>query len=148
VWQVLAPLSCAAVVVALGPCAGDDAVADPAVLCPALERLEAVRATDASFAARLDAETAVVAALPSTYRDEAAVHYWPDFGDLPPTTDSWDVEHAVERLIRFYRDACGDDMFPTPPDDPAGLPVPECGIDGLDDGQGVCVERRSERPRS
>lgn len=51
----------------------------------------------------------LVAALPPSYRDDAALADYPDGGTIAPGTDTGGIaaERAVERLDALYRRGCG-----------------------------------------
>jgi hypothetical protein len=98
---------CAAAFALLSACTGgDDRAVEPDGkdnLCARVERLGKQREADVTDAAAIDA---VVKALPTRFRNDAALFYYPYGGDVPADADGVQAERAGERLYAYYEDTC------------------------------------------
>jgi hypothetical protein len=77
-------------------------------LCREVKRQGELRAADVTDA---DAIAALVDALPSDRKVDAALFYYPYGGDIPTGTDTSGVaaQAAGDRLYELYREQCGYD---------------------------------------
>jgi hypothetical protein len=77
-------------------------------LCRAVKRQGELRAADVTDA---DATAALIDALPSDRKVDAALFYYPYGGDIPGGTDTSGVaaQAAGDRLYELYREQCGHD---------------------------------------
>jgi hypothetical protein len=77
-------------------------------LCREVKRQGELRAADVTDA---DAIAALVDALPSDRKVDAALFYYPYGGDIPGGTDTSGVaaQAAGDRLYELYREQCGHD---------------------------------------